>query len=82
MGALVVGGGDGLEALLPGSVPDLELDSAASALESADLEVDADGGQEAKSGFMYLSLKMLSENLSRRELLPTEELPISSSLNR
>lgn len=45
-GAAVVGGGDGPEALLAGGVPDLELDALAIELDGADLEVDADGGDE------------------------------------
>jgi hypothetical protein len=80
--ALVVGGSDGFEAFLAGSVPDLELDGAPAGLEGADLEVYADGGEEAGWGEGYLSLKMLSENLRRRLLFPTEELPMSSSLKR
>lgn len=47
MGAFVVGGGDGLEALLAGGVPDLEFDGGAVGLEGSDFEVDADCGQEA-----------------------------------
>ena len=48
MRSLVVGGSDGLEALLAGSVPDLQLDSAATGLESPDLEVDSDCWEEAE----------------------------------
>lgn len=44
MGAAVVGGGEGAEALLAGRVPDLELAAAAVNGDGADLEVDADGG--------------------------------------
>ncbi len=42
VGAAVVGGGDGPEALLPGRVPDLQLDALAADVHRADLEVDAD----------------------------------------
>ena len=79
---LVIRGSDGLESFLTSSVPDLKLDSAASAFEGANFEVDTDGGEEAKWLGGYLSLKMLSEKRRRRELLPTEELPIRSSLKR
>jgi hypothetical protein len=82
VGSLVVGGGDGLEPFLAGSVPDLQLDGASSRLEGPDLEVDADRGQETTSLEPYLSLKMLSENLRRRLLFPTEEFPMRSSLKR
>ena len=44
--ALVVAAGDGLEALLAGRVPDLQLDRLAVDLDRADLEVDADGRHE------------------------------------
>lgn len=47
-GASVVGGGDGLEALLAGGVPDLELDQLPVELDRADLEVDPDGGDEGR----------------------------------
>ena len=82
MGSFVVGSSDGFESFLSSGIPDLQLDSAASGLESANFEVVADGGEEAGWGRRYLSLKMLSENLRRRLLLPTEELPMSSSLKR
>ena len=44
VGAAVVRGGDGAEALLAGGVPNLELDGLAVELDGADLKVDADGG--------------------------------------
>ena len=47
MSTLVIGCSNCLKSLLSSSVPDLELDSAASALESADLEVDTNSWQEA-----------------------------------
>lgn len=53
-GAAVVGfvrrgtGGDGAEALLAGRVPDLQLDALGVELDGADLEVDADGGDEGR----------------------------------
>jgi hypothetical protein len=73
---------DGFEAFLPGGVPDLQFDGAASGLEGPDFEVDSDGGEEAAWGGADLSLKMLSEKRSSMLDLPTEELPISISLNR
>ena len=82
MSALVVGGGDGLEPLLPSSVPDLELDCGTVGIESSNLEINTNGGQEATSEERYLSLKMLSENLRRRLDFPTEEFPMSRSLKR
>lgn len=48
MGSLVVGGGDSLESFLTSCVPDLELDGAAAGLEGSDLEVNANGWEEAK----------------------------------
>ena len=45
-GAAIVGGGDGAEALLARGVPYLQLDSLAVELDGADLEVDAEGGDE------------------------------------
>lgn len=45
-GASVVGRGDGAESFLPRGVPYLELDALAVELDGADLEVDADGGDE------------------------------------
>lgn len=45
-GASVVSGRDGAEALLAGGVPYLQLDALAVELDRADLEVDADGGDE------------------------------------
>ena len=42
----VVGGGDGAETLLTRRVPDLQLDALAIQLNGADLEVNADGGDE------------------------------------
>jgi hypothetical protein len=47
-GAAVVSGGDGAEALLAGGVPDLQLYALAVELDGADLEVDADGGDEGR----------------------------------
>ena len=44
--ALVVGRGDGLEALLAGGVPDLQLDGLSVDLDSTDLEVNANSGHE------------------------------------
>ena len=44
--ALVVAAGDRLEALLSCGVPDLQLNRLAVHLDRADLEVDADGGDE------------------------------------
>jgi hypothetical protein len=44
VGAAVVRGGDGAEALLSGGVPNLELDCLAVELDGTNLEVDADGG--------------------------------------
>ena len=82
MSSFVVGGSDGLEPLLPCSVPDLQLNRASSRLEGPDLKVDSNRGKETELNQRYLSLKMLSENLRRRLDLPTEELPMSSSLNR
>lgn len=46
LGPLVIGTGDGLEAFLPGGVPDLGLDGLAVEIEGPDLEVDSDGGEE------------------------------------
>ena len=45
-GSTVVGGGDGAEALLACGIPDLQLDALAVELDGADLEVNADGGDE------------------------------------
>ena len=47
-GAAVVGRRDGAEALLAGRVPYLQLDALAVKLDGADLEVDADGGDEGR----------------------------------
>ena len=47
MSTLVIGCSNCLKSLLSSSIPYLELDSAASALKSADLEVDTNGRQEA-----------------------------------
>mmetsp|Transcript_15475 Transcript_15475/g.30563 ORF Transcript_15475/g.30563 Transcript_15475/m.30563 type:complete len:222 (+) Transcript_15475:36-701(+) len=44
----VVSRGDGAEALLPRRVPDLQLELLALLLDGADLEVDADGGDEGR----------------------------------
>jgi hypothetical protein len=44
--AAVVGCCDGAEALLPGGVPYLQFDTLAVEVDGADLEVDADGGDE------------------------------------
>ena len=44
--ASVVGRGDGPEALLAGGIPYLQLHTLAVELNGADLEVDADGGDE------------------------------------
>jgi len=46
VGAAIVAGGDGPEALLAGSIPHLELDVLLVDLHVVDLEVDADGGDE------------------------------------
>ena len=45
-GTSVVSCRDGAETLLTGRIPDLELDPLAVQLDRADLEVDADGGDE------------------------------------
>jgi hypothetical protein len=45
-GTSVVGRGDGPETLLAGGVPYLQLHALAVELDGADLEVDADGGDE------------------------------------
>ena len=45
-GAAVVGGGDGAEPLRAGRVPDLQFAALAVDFNSADLEVNADGGDE------------------------------------
>ena len=47
MGATVVRGGDGPEALLAGSVPNLELDGLPLQVNGANLKVNADGADEA-----------------------------------
>lgn len=47
MGALVVGGKDGLEFLLPSCVPHLKLYFASRRLNGPYFEVNPDGGQEA-----------------------------------
>jgi hypothetical protein len=47
-GAAVVGGSNGAETLLAGRVPYLQLDTLAVKLDGADLEVDADGGDEGR----------------------------------
>lgn len=47
MGPFVVGGGDGLEPLLAGSVPDLELDCGPIGVEGSDFKINTDGWQEA-----------------------------------
>ena len=49
VGTLVVAGSDGLEALLTGSVPNLQLDRLAVNLVVANLEVNTDGGHEVVS---------------------------------
>ena len=82
MGSLVVWSCDRLKPFLASSIPNLKLDGASSRLESSDFEVNTDGGQETKSRNRYLSLKMLSENLSNRLDFPTEEFPMSRSLKR
>ena len=46
VGTLVVAARDGLEALLPGGVPDLQLYGLAVHFDSPDLEVDSNGGHE------------------------------------
>ena len=45
--SFVVGGSYCFEPFLPGSVPDLQFNGAASGLEGSDFEVDSDGGEEA-----------------------------------
>ena len=46
MGALIVAAGDGLEALLAGCIPDLELADLLVDVDGADLEVYTDGWHE------------------------------------
>ena len=48
MGTAVVGGGDGAEALLASSVPDLELGAGALEVNGADFEVNTNGGDERR----------------------------------
>jgi hypothetical protein len=45
-GTTVVSGSDGAEALLASGIPDLQLDALVVELDGADLEVNADGGDE------------------------------------
>jgi hypothetical protein len=85
--ALVVAAGDGLEALLAGGVPNLQLDG---------LAIDIDGPYFLKTRLywraeltkstpivgMKLSVNTSSANLSNREDFPTPEFPMSSTLNR
>ncbi len=47
-GAAVIRRRDGPEPLLPGRVPDLQLDALAIQLDRSDLEVDPDGGDEGR----------------------------------
>ena len=46
MSATVVARSDCFEAVLAGRIPDLQLDRLAVDLDSADLEIDTDGGHE------------------------------------
>ena len=46
MSSLVVGGSDGLEALLASSIPDLEFNLLSININGLDFEIDSDGGHE------------------------------------
>ena len=86
VGALVVAGSDGLEAFLPGSIPNLELHDLVIDLLVPDLKVDTDSGHKVVSEHVILSTQLvkgwLTANLTRRDDLPTPELPMRSTLKR
>ena len=54
-GAAIVGGGDGAKPLRAGSVPNLQFAALVIDFDSADLEVDADGGNKGIKGIIVVS---------------------------
>ena len=96
VGALVVGRGNRLKALLAGRIPDLQLAYLLVHIDRADLEVHADRRHEVLLELIILKNKisisnsmltvkktrLLTANLRRRQDLPTPELPIISTLKR
>ena len=97
MGALIVAGGDRLEALLASGIPDLQLADLLVDIDRTDLEIDTDCRHEVLLELIILSTmthtndkylnkvvssRLLTANLRRRQDLPTPELPIMSTLKR
>ena len=78
----IVGLGDGLEAFLPGGVPDLKFDSGVAHIDDLGLEVDAWVGRGVPMVVRCELRKLFSVNLMSRLVLPTPLLPMMSSLIR